>query len=557
MTAAHPAPPPPARRRLARPLLHAALALAFGLQPALALWAANLGDLGPGATQRALGAAAALALLAFAAAALAARHTGRAALAVAGLMLLFYSYGHVYQAVEGWSLGGLALGRHRFLLPAWLAAMAAWAWFSLRRFRRPDAGVVVTAVVAAALLALPLAQLGSAWLAARAPDRAPSGALPAGAPAAGAARPDVYYIILDGYGRQDVLRELYDLDNSSFLAALRERGFYVADHAHSNYSQTSLSLASTLGMEYLDDLAASMPAGSRNLRPLEERIQNSQTVEAFRSLGYRFVAFESAYPMTTIASADIYLAPRYQDLSASASLGVGLQLNEFEILLAQTTALRYPLEVYSQRHASLAAALDFPFQKHRMRILHTFSSLGEIAGWEGSHLVFAHVLAPHPPFVFGPRGEVVPPTGPFTMQDSGCCRREEYIQGYRDQLQYINLLALQAVDEILVRSETPPIIILQGDHGPAAHQDPQDQLSGELRERMAILNAYYAPPEVLAQLHPCVTPVNSFRLILRSVFGFDLDPLPDRVYFSPGGRAYDLHDLTDELLGEACHAAAP
>jgi hypothetical protein len=40
--------------------------------------------------------------------------------------------------------------------------------------------------------------------------------------------PDVYYIILDGYGRQDVLQREYGFDNSEFINALQSRAFYVA-----------------------------------------------------------------------------------------------------------------------------------------------------------------------------------------------------------------------------------------------------------------------------------------------------------------------------------------
>jgi hypothetical protein len=40
--------------------------------------------------------------------------------------------------------------------------------------------------------------------------------------------PDVYYFILDSYTRADLLKEAYGYDNSPFLDALRERGFYVA-----------------------------------------------------------------------------------------------------------------------------------------------------------------------------------------------------------------------------------------------------------------------------------------------------------------------------------------
>ena len=41
-------------------------------------------------------------------------------------------------------------------------------------------------------------------------------------------RPDIYYIILDAYGREDVLRTIYELDNSNFLDALKAKGFYIA-----------------------------------------------------------------------------------------------------------------------------------------------------------------------------------------------------------------------------------------------------------------------------------------------------------------------------------------
>ena len=64
--------------------------------------------------------------------------------------------------------------------------------------------------------------------------------------------PDIYYIILDGYGRADVLQEIYNHDNTSFTSALTERGFYVGDESQSNYLRTSLSITSALNMEYIN-----------------------------------------------------------------------------------------------------------------------------------------------------------------------------------------------------------------------------------------------------------------------------------------------------------------
>ena len=63
--------------------------------------------------------------------------------------------------------------------------------------------------------------------------------------------PDVYFIVLDAYARNDVLTEVYETDTSAFLDTLRDEGFYVADESYSNYAMTHLSLAATLNMRYL------------------------------------------------------------------------------------------------------------------------------------------------------------------------------------------------------------------------------------------------------------------------------------------------------------------
>jgi hypothetical protein len=47
--------------------------------------------------------------------------------------------------------------------------------------------------------------------------------------------PDIYYVILDGYARADILDELYGYDNSRFLDYLERHGFFVAETSHSNY----------------------------------------------------------------------------------------------------------------------------------------------------------------------------------------------------------------------------------------------------------------------------------------------------------------------------------
>ena len=74
--------------------------------------------------------------------------------------------------------------------------------------------------------------------------------------------PDIYYIILDGYGRSDVLKNEYGYDNSDFLNALRDLGFTVSECSQSNYAQTQMSLASSLNFNYIDVLSDRFVPGS-------------------------------------------------------------------------------------------------------------------------------------------------------------------------------------------------------------------------------------------------------------------------------------------------------
>jgi hypothetical protein len=133
--------------------------------------------------------------------------------------------------------------------------------------------------------------------------------------------------------------------------------------------------------------------------------------------------------------------------------------------------------------------------------------------------------------------------------------------GYVDQLQFVNGEVEELIDDLMSSSDTPPIIILQSDHGPATLIDgPSDALE-VYRERHGILNAIYAPDTVLAELYPSISPVNTFRVIMRATFGQDLPILPDRSFYNWYNAAetpavaddpLELRDVTDALRCDPC-----
>jgi hypothetical protein len=367
---------------------------------------------------------------------------------------------------------------------------------------------------------------------------------------AGREHPDIYYIVVDGYAREDVLRTLYGYDNSQFLNFLRSEGFYVATESRSNYNQTDLSLSSSLNMSYLDFIPDTYGRELNSRSPLRELILHNEVVKFLKQDGYQVVAFDSGYDRTTLDSADIFWDLAKEGVRSPAKNPLGLTLNGFENLLLSTSAMMVIFDAPElAEHFNLVSFEDARYSAHRFRILDSLQKVKEVPEMEGSYFVYAHIIAPHPPFVFGPHGEWITPAGAYTLAREGTFftgTPEDYIAGYRGQVEYLNSLLTTAISSILEDSNPPPLIILQGDHGPGAFLDQHSNEDSNIYERVSILNAYYLPSEDVSVLYPGISPVNSFRVVFNQVFHTNLMLLEDRSYFSTIDEPFNFELLTEE-----------
>jgi len=342
--------------------------------------------------------------------------------------------------------------------------------------------------------------------------------------------PDIYHIVLDGYGRADILAELYQHNNQPFIKALQERGFFVAEQSRANYAQTVLSLTSALNLDYVDKLK--LPADEDRTIALRKRLKNNSVVDFLRQQGYLFVSFSTGYSLTEMDNADIFIIPQ-------------LGLSEFENMLVSTTPIPILLTIVTSNVSQ--------YEFHRARLLEVFKQLGRPIEVNQPIYLFAHFLLPHPPFVFDAEGNPINPKRPFSLDDGDHFydkggSQAEYIAGYRDQLTFTNQQVLMVIDQILANATRPPIIILQGDHGPGSQLNLKDINQTNLQERFYILNAYHLPDGGQADLSATITPINSYRLIFNHYFGTDYEYLPDESYFSTWANPTEFVNITEQVV---------
>ena len=509
----------------------------FAIFPVLFLFAKNVNNYPLEVIVLPIAVTVSFALLVWLLLSLAVKNKQKAAMVVSLSILLFFSYGHFHSAIGNLNLdiGGLPLSSNKILFPVWGIFFFLGAYFSIRTRKNLYNFTKLLNGTAALLVGISVVNIGlyklKTGIAPQNNERTEDIKAQPTDSRKPAYLPNMYYIILDGYARADILREIYHYDNGEFLDDLSQKGFYVADKSRSNYPQTGLSVASSLNLKYLDDLAERLGSQSNNRAPLRNMIRNSEVRHFLKQHGYTFVAFSTGYSPTEITNADVYIKTGY--------------FNVFINGLINTT----PLPVVLSR-------LPLQYDIHRKGILYVLEYLVETAERKDPIFVFAHIVAPHPPFVFGEQGEKKNPGRQFAFADGSDfmkqkgATRNEYLGNYTSQLIFINKKVKAVVDGILSKSDKPPIIILQGDHGPGAMLNWEAPDNSYLKERMSILNAYYLPDDGHIDLYDKITPVNTFRVIFNHYFGTSYSLLKDRSYFATWDHPYSFIDVTDNIGSE-------
>jgi hypothetical protein len=479
------------------------------------------------------------------------KNENKSAIIVTLILIMLFSYGHIYYLLNDVTIDEFDIGKNRYLIPAFGLLLGISIFLTIKIKTALDNATTILNTISVVLILVAVGNIGliladtascencSVYEGNIAQELSYNRidfssyfephkfSLPEENP------PDVYYLILDEYARNDAFLEYHNFDNSEITNFLTQKGFHVAKHSFANYPLSMQSITATMNMRYINFLADEVGEEVRNYKPLNEKtyglFPDNQVMKNFKAMGYKIINFnvfsthEHELPL-----ADLGLCDRT----------INVLDNKLFDTIARTTIFGYYVERWAEDE----------LRKSTMCAFEEFSSVEE--NFEEPVFVWAHITMPHSPYIFGPNGEPITPGVPLLLTANpehrvgGWDEMQQYIQ----QVQFGNKMMKKIVNEILSK-EKPAIIIFQSDHGTAWDVNWFEPSEDDVWERLRIFNAMYFPDEEKRiMLDSDRTSVNTFRLVFNSYFESDYEILENKMYWGWNSKPYYFEEVTNHLL---------
>lgn len=456
--------------------------------------------------------------------------TRRPGFALSVCILLFFSYGHVWTLVDKKELQGALIAGDAVLGPLWGALAILGVVVAVRTKAIGVATRVMNAIAIALVLIIAtpvVVQLSTVRSAAALPVNGGTERTGEARSVDASERPDIYYIVFDRYAGPRTLRDQIGYENDGFLGFLERNGFAVSCSSFANYENTSKSLAASLNLRYVDWISDRAGHDSRSLTPFFSAIRNNAVVRFLKAREYRYIHIGSWFDATnTNPQADV-------NFRLDAPSG-------FTRALYTSSAL-WPAARRGLINIGKGGL-------HRSSALRQLELLRKVPSLPGPKFVFAHILLPHPPYVFNADGSRM------THE-----RRVEFVRSgrsaYVEQTKYLNARLRTIIWGLLAEDrKRPQVVIMQADEGPhlpdvrmPSWKEPSDASDEQLLVKYHIMSAIHLPGADKGLVSDEITPVNVFRLVFDEYFGTSFGTLPNRAYVSPWDRPHQLTNITKRL----------
>ena len=473
------------------------------------------------------------------------KNENKSAIIVTLILIMLFSYGHIYYLLSDVMIDEFDIGQNRYLIPAFGLVLGISIFFIIRARRVFDNATSILNVISIVFIIVAISNVALVGAEITSCDKCSNQELFYETRdfsgyfephkfliSENQELPDVYYLILDEYARNDALIDYHDFSNHELTEFLENKGFHIAKNSFANYPMSVQSIPAIMNMDYINFLADEIGTEVRNYKPLNEKnyglYPNNMVIKNFKEMDYKIITFntfalhlhENPLSDKTFCHRDKFLLD-----------------NRLVDVLARTSIFGYYVERWAEGELRQATLCAFE----------NFADAGNV--FDEPVFVWAHVMLPHPPWIFGPNGEEITPGKPLLItdnpefRDSGWEPKIQYIQ----QVQFANKKTIEVIENILENNKNV-IIIIQGDHGTAWETNWMDPSKDDAWQRLRNFDAIYFPDEdKRVQLNDDRTLVNTFRIVFNSYFGSDYEILENKMYWGWNAKPYHFEDVTHYL----------
>ncbi|MBQ2644777.1 sulfatase-like hydrolase/transferase, partial [bacterium] len=260
-------------------------------------------------------------------------------------------------------------------------------------------------------------------------------------------KPDIWFIILDAYINSNIAKNNMNFDNTDFVNALKEKGYYFVDKSMANYGHTLYSVPSMLNCDYLNNLGL---VKEETMETLGAKVislyKKSKFIKTIYDGNYK-IYYVNMFPKELIADSFDVPSEMY-----SFNETKNKKTDTFKIFVMEQSILFYKSN-------------DSYGVQDRLKTLQSFEALNKISEIKESRpkFVFSHIKCPHYPYVFNKNGEM---PNRYEMRTDKTANSTVYPnnKSYFEQILYLNKIVLDLSNNIL-KNNPNSVIILISDHG--------------------------------------------------------------------------------------------
>ncbi|HWL61206.1 MAG TPA: sulfatase-like hydrolase/transferase [Steroidobacteraceae bacterium] len=327
--------------------------------------------------------------------------------------------------------------------------------------------------------------------------------------------PNVYYIILDGYTGGRALKDALAFDNTPFMQGMISRGFRDVSREYSNYLRTVQTLGGIFSLDYpvTEDPRTWKDPGRLYARQFDAD-GAPNLISRLQARGY-----------ATWFSASLVAGCPARHVRCIGSTVAVDGVYMVQAFLTPTPFGRVLVKLVNARRNAIE-----PVGRH----------LGDLLSQHQPMFIFAHHLAPHPPFSLDRNCNSRHPGREF-LDAWRAMDRDGYIEG----LLCVNSQVERFVDSV-VSADPGALIVLQSDHGSGLLMDWDSPMSSwtqvSVQERASYLNLVRSPPECEQWLDRQLGQINTARFVIACAEGRPPEYLDERTYISTYalGREQDV-----------------